>query len=156
MNKSSKFALGLSLIAIVIAVGGYFFPQQVKTALGAVTPGTRFPHGISIGLPSDTPTNVALIKAGTCTLIGTDVSQTATTSVPYDCAIAGIVSGDIVMLQISTSTRMISGGWVIGAAKASTTAGYATAVLTNLTGGNASPSTASVGSSTSYELLRAQ
>jgi len=43
-----KIVYGGILIAIVIAVGGYVFPQvkQVAIELGS---GTRFQHGISIG-----------------------------------------------------------------------------------------------------------
>lgn len=49
MNKS-YLALGASLVAVVIAIGGYFFPnvpvfKEVNETLGAM--GTRFPNGLS-------------------------------------------------------------------------------------------------------------
>ena len=94
---------------------------------------------------------ISEIQATSCDLIGTNGSQAASTTKPYDCAITGIASGDVAFAQLATSTAIGSGslGWAIVASKASTTAGYVTVLLANLTGAAAVPSATSVGSSTS-------
>lgn len=126
--------------------------------LGAATPGTRFPHGITIGLPTNSPTNIADIKTGTCVLLTTDVSQPATTTLPYDCAVTGVVSGDNVIAQLSSSTPAFGGatGWSIVASKASTTAGFITVLLANNSGAPRIPSAYGVGSSTTYQIIKTQ
>ena len=91
---------------------------------------------------------IAELKATTCDLIGTDASHAASTTIPYDCAITGIASGDVVIAQLATTTSALSGTyWDIVAAKASTTAGYITVLLYN-NGASAVPSATAVGSST--------
>lgn len=159
----SNLTLWVALIAVaIIAVGGYFFPQ-IQTVLGSV--GTRFPNGLAVGTTAsvtqnkmtigNTGTAIGNYQFGSCTLIGTDVSQAASTTVPYDCAVTGATSASIVFGLISTSTSRATGGvqsWIISGAKASTTAGYVTFMLTN-NGSAVAPSVTSVGSSTSYILI---
>lgn len=158
MTSLNKIWVALIVVAI-IAIGGYSYPSsliQGGESLGASTPGTRFPHGITIGLPTSSPTNVSLILAGTCNFVGMDVSQTATTTSSYDCAVPGIIAGDIIQLQPATTTPTTNLGWRVNGANASSTAGFITAAWMNLTGGNAIPSVSKVGSSTQYYVFRVQ
>ena len=156
-----KFIWGGILVAVVIAIGGYFFPQVVEDAFGRV--GTAFRNGICVGDSSAncTPTQYALtigsngstiyeLKATTCELIGTNRTHTATSTFAYDCAITGLTSSDVVMAQIATSTDFSDAlsGWSITAAKASSTSGFITVILDNRTGGSANPSATGVGSTT--------
>lgn len=84
-----------------------------------------------------------------CDLIGTNGSQAATSTVAYDCAVAGVTSSDRVIAQLATSTPVgASSAWWISAAKASTTAGFVTVLLSH-NGPAAVPSATNVGSSTS-------
>jgi hypothetical protein len=156
MQTNKKLWVALIVVAI-IAIGGYFFPQ-VKGLLGAVTPGTRFPHGITIGLPGNSPTNLGDVKVGSCSLLGADVSQAATTTASYDCAVTGVISTDLVTsFMLSTSTQNTSLlNWSVMGARASTTAGFITVRLTNLTGTAATPSVTAVGSSTVYTVVKTQ
>lgn len=60
---NAKNAFIVSLIAIVIALGGYFFPQfpqKVVSTLGEI--GTRFPNGLAVG-----PTSIVVPQPGTIT-----------------------------------------------------------------------------------------
>lgn len=108
--------------------------------------------GLKVG-PSGTILS-QLIK-GTCELIGTNVTQTGSSTLPYDCAVTGVVSGDNVMAQISTSTAFKTlNGWSLTGSKASSTSGYITVLLSNHTGASANPSATGVGSTTSYLIIR--
>lgn len=163
--KTSNFVWGGILIAIVIAIGGLFFPKASQI-LGVV--GTRFPNGISIGTTAatsgsltvgNTGTAMAKIISTTCNL-GTlgassiDSSHAASTTKSYDCAVTGAVSGDRVIAQLASSTPVGNqGGWMIEASKASTTAGYVSVLLRN-NGLAAVPSVTSVGSSTVILIVR--
>lgn len=86
-----------------------------------------------------------------------DGSQTASTTEAYDCAVTGVVSGDVVIAQLASSTPITttagSAYWSIVGAQASTTSGYITILLYN-NGPTAVPSALGVGSSTSYIIIR--
>lgn len=154
MKDYSKSALVVASIAMVIAIGGYFFPQ-VSSTLGAVTPGTRFPHGISIGLPANSPTNIGDIKAGSCNLIAPNFTTiAASSSLPYDCAVSGVISTDQVFAQFATSTAL-GGGWLITGASASSTSGFITINALNNTGA-AATMPASIASTTKYFIVKTQ
>lgn len=157
----SNKSLTVGLIAIaIIAVAGWFFPL-VQQSFGSA--GTRFQNGISVGTNTaptarglkvgDNGSEFTELKATTCNLIGTDGSQTASTTSAYSCAVTGVASGDVVMAILSSSTPAfpqtgVNPGWMIIGAKASTTAGFVEVLLTNFTGAAAIPSVTSVGSST--------
>lgn len=65
MNENKNLGLGVALVAIVIAIGAYFFPQQVADLAGAI--GTRFPNGLS----ADTTSPVAgQVRSTTLTTTG--------------------------------------------------------------------------------------
>ncbi len=97
---------------------------------------------------------LSLVKKGTCNFLGMDASQLASTSVAYDCAVSGVVAGDVVVLQSATTTPTTFLGWNINGANASSTSGFITAYFTNQTGADKIPSTGKVGSSTQYIILR--
>jgi len=144
-----KIVYGGILIAIVIAVGGYVFPQvkQVAIELGS---GTRFQHGISIGTATapaangmkigDNGSEFTELKMFSCTsIIGANTAQVASTTAPYDCAVTGVASGDLVFAMMSTSSPYSSAvadvfiglPFHLVGAKASTTAGYVTLMWEN-------------------------
>lgn len=157
--QNQNLALGVALVAILIAVGSYFV--HGATMFGST--GTRFPNGLSTSaispgvgklLIGSAGTNIGTVVFSACNLVGTDASQAASTTVPYDCAVTGVLSGDVVFAELASSTaRGGSSSWAINAAKASTTAGFVTVLLTN-NGPAATPSVTAVGSSTSIFTIR--
>ncbi len=101
--------------------------------------------------------NITQIIKGSCAL--TVVStQVASSSAPYDCAVTGVQSGDIVIMQFATTTGSPlwgkSGLWNIVAAQASTTNGFVTAVVQNQTGGTNVLSQTGIASTTNYTIIR--
>lgn len=85
----------------------------------------------------------------TCNLLGMDVSQAASSTASYDCAVTGVVSGDYVFASLATSTQNTSVlNWVLAGVRASSTAGYVTMRVSNFSGAAATPSVTAVGSST--------
>lgn len=94
-----------------------------------------------------------LISTGTCSLLAHS-SIPATTTRSVDCVIPEAVSGDIIFMNLAASTTLAS-QYVIKSSQASSTSGFATAQLLNLTGGTAVPAnTNGFGSSTVYQLFR--
>lgn len=159
-NVALMFVVALVVVIGYSAlVGGNSQPVSPApdTSTGAATPGTRFPHGVTIGLGGSTnsPTNLALYESGTCTL-QVNASIGATSTAPYDCPVTDVVSGDVVTLQLAPTTTIAS-QYVIKSASASTTAGHIHTILLNLTGQAATPAaTNGFGSSTVYQIWRAQ
>lgn len=149
----------MALIAVaVIAIGGYAYPvmQQVAPTAGGVTTGTAFPHGISVGLPTTTPTNFSKFKGGTCNLIMSSFTLAASTSIAADCAIPGLVSGDKIFGWFSTTTETNgSAGWLVAQQSPSTTPGFATFRILNLNGVSA-VIPKSIASSTNYFMFGTQ
>ena len=99
---------------------------------------------------------IAELKATTCNFLGMDVSHAATSTKPYDCAITGLASGDVVLAQLATSSPNAGQtdiGWFMRSCHASTTTAYITCDITNFTGGAATPSVTAVGSSTNVWYL---
>lgn len=163
---SALVALVVSLS--VVAVVGSIKPATIDI-LGAV--GTRFPNGLAVGTTATVTQNKLTIGNsgtaignflfGTSALIGADVTQAASTTVAYDMAVTGALSGDVVISQFASSTPFVdeagntnSLGWVITSSKASSTAGYVTVLVANLTGSEAVLSATNIGSTTSYHLVR--
>jgi hypothetical protein len=108
-----------------------------------------FMQGLQIGQRGSV---VANLLKGTCSLIAPSFTVAASTTVAMDCAITGVVSGDLVFVQFATSTAAFA-GWQVGTASASTTAGYITVGVNNWTGvSGVIP--ASVASSTKYLIVR--
>lgn len=92
---------------------------------------------------------ISEIKATTCDLSNANTSIAATSSGYVYCSVTGVASGDVPLVQLSTTTANTKfGAWVITSAKASTTAGMIDMMLYNGTGAAAVPSATAVGSST--------
>lgn len=172
-QKQINWILGLGLVAVLAlslgsgngkTLGGSSFFEQfpvhfggglyvgttkqlsISSAGSIATTGT-----LSVG---SSGTTITQIVAGTCDLVGMDATQNASTTRSYDCAVAGVVNDDKVFVQLSTTTPSTNLGWRVNGASASTTSGYITISLMNLTGGNVTPSASRVGSSTSYVIYR--
>ncbi len=154
MNSNNKMFHWVTTIVIgIIAILG-FFHSSPSADLGNRTPGTEFPHGITIGTPTYSPTNLALIQAGTCSLVS-DVSIAATSTGTGTCTTTGSLAGDIVMVSLATTTTKVSAQWTLAGTVAGTDS--TTIRLVNLTGTAAVPSaTNGFGSSTQYQVFRAQ
>lgn len=142
MNKFiSWLALVVALVAVTAAVvGGNNQPVQNT---GAVTPGTRFPSGITVGNPANLgayPTNISKVIAGECNarLVGTTFA--ATSSAMFLCDVTGVRAGDYVNVALPvgaginpTGAGAISGGFIVGTSFA-TTSNVIGFSITNMTG----------------------
>ena len=153
MNKIiSWVSLIIAILAVVIGsvalVGGN---QQASPRLGGVTTGTAFPHGIQVGLATVPPTNIAGFLTGSCNLLGMDVSQPASSTRAYDCAVPGLTTSYATIAQLATSTATVSniGPFYIESSKASTTPGFLTVIVRN-NGAAGAPSIYAIGSSTAF------
>ncbi len=161
MNSTFKTVAVSALVSLVVMVAGLLMvggnSQPKQEAAGAATPGTRFPHGLTVGLGGsvNSPTNLALYEQGTCTITA-NASIAATSSALVDCAATDVVASDVVSLTLQASTTLAS-QYVITSAIASTTAGHIQLRLLNLTGTAATPTaTNGFGSSTVFQIWRAQ
>lgn len=169
MQNSNSKLWGALVVVAIIAVGGYFFPHAaeiVSSTFGASTPGTRYPHGITVGNAANSPTNLADVKVGTGALVvsaGAGGTVTASSSAVFDIAVTGVVTGDLVTSVVFATTTApspqwgaTSPNWLITSAKASTTAGFITVTVLNQTGGSASISASGIASSTVYTVVKTQ
>lgn len=154
MTKIEKI-LGVGvLIAIVIAVGGYYSPQ-LKSAVQNFGGVTNYDEvdATALKIGGTNGTRLGPIMTGTCSLIMTSYSVSASTTIAADCAVTGVISTDGVFAQLATSTQIGLGGWSVRGASASSTAGFITISLVNGTGAtNIIP--ASLASTTKYIVLR--
>lgn len=154
MTKIEKI-LGVGvLIAIVIAVGGYTYPQ-LKSTVQNIAGVTNYDEvdATAMKIGGANGSRLGPIIAGTCSLISNAFSVTASTTKAMDCAVTGVVSGDIVQAWFPTST-ITTGGWQIVGASASTTSGFVTLSVYNGAGTGASAIIpASLASSTEYEVM---
>lgn len=139
--------------AVAGLVAGYLVQANIQS-LGGVYSQTiqNFDQGgLHIG-PNGSTINE--LKATTCNFLGMDVSHAATSTKPYDCAVTGLASGDVVMAQIASSSPTAGQttiGWLIRSCHASTTADYLTCDWFNATGASSVPSAVAndrIGSST--------
>lgn len=153
MDKT-KIALGLASVAIVIAIGGYFYPVAVET-LGAT--GTRFPNGLSTTSTSPAAgqvltttlqvgtngTNFAGVKTGSCTIWAPATTIAASTTQAVECqsattggisTITGVTTDSVCQLVAASTTSSVSNGIAVIGTSASSTAGTIVARLSNLTG----------------------
>lgn len=150
MDFLKKNLVGLVAIVIAICLPLYLMSGQ---KLGGATNYDEL-DATAIKIGGSSGSRVGPVISNTCELIGTHVTQAGSSTLPYDCAVTGVVSGDYVLAQLATSTAFKTlNGWEIVGAKASTTSGFITVLLSNLTGGSADPSATSVASSTQYLVL---
>lgn len=147
----------VALIAVgIIAIAALFLPlsQVVQNAFGGVTNYDEV-DTTALRVGGANSTRLGLLSFGTCSLISSNYTVAATTTVAMDCAITGVVSTDGVFAQFASSTAAQYGGWSIRGASASTTAGYAVISLVNGTGASGLIP-ASIASTTKYIVLRAR
>lgn len=152
------------IVALLLIIGvGLVVPKtqpvpQQSDVLGGLS--ERDIQAVSLKVASN-GTKITKFITGSCTSFtantvgnGDGITQAASTTKNYDCAVTGVVSGDKVFAQFATSTPGTVNGWSIVGAKASTTSGYITLLISNLTGASRVPSGSGVGSSTSYWIVK--
>lgn len=155
----SKKEIILVVVGLVVGIVLGYAYMASQTRFGGVTN----LDGLAIGSDGLTVSGSSTFGSGgtaipkilfgtNCTFVGMNVSQAATTTAAYDCAVTGVVAGDTVVVQSPTTTPTTAGvgGWRITGANASSTSGFITVKWFNGTGGAAIPSATAVGSSTSY------
>lgn len=142
--------------AVLLAIGGLlaFLPKEEETVGSAVISTTQAIYkaagliagaeGLTVGTSG---TNIDRINTGTCYIKAYAASIAASSSASVDCqanddvdaggiaALTGVTFGDIVVANLSTTTASDTfGGIYIKGAAASTTPGYITLEIVNLTG----------------------
>ena len=172
-SKSSLLTLTVSvMVGVLVVMSGVSAATTISTnivtggnltvtgnssltgTLG-VTGASTLTGGVTVGAG----TAITEILKGSCTSFNgngansIDGSHAASTTRAYDCAVTGVEDGDLVFAQLATSTANGSITWLVAGAKASTTDGYITVMITNY-GAAAVPSATGVGSSTSYLIIR--
>lgn len=153
IDKINKW-LPIPTLLIVLAFGVSLVGGNSQSGEGLVggDRGTRFPHGITIG---STGTNLDIVKTGTvnCSgaLAGGSVVGSSTLSV--DCAISGVLSGDIVL--VGSPAAMTGSYFYTGAYASTTLSGYIVAKLYNNSGATAIPP-ATATTSVPYVIMRPQ
>lgn len=125
----TKTHIGIGLAGIVV---GLLFSAFTGThVLGGV-----YSNSSSVG-PSGTLTS-SDIWTGTGTLIASTFTVAPTTTLAMDIAVAGVVSTDtFVLASFGNPSSEAYGGWTIKSAAASSTNGYVTVKVLNLTGASA-------------------
>jgi len=140
-----KLAFGMASVAIVIAVGAYFFPQAPEALKAAEVTfsavGTRFPNGLTIGTNG---TQIATVKTGACTIWVPSTTILGSTTQQIVCqsatdgslvsGLTGVTTDSICNLHHASSTNATVNGLVVSGVSASSTAGSIVAQLSNLTG----------------------
>lgn len=167
--SNKNLTIGL-VVAIVIAIGGLFFPSQVQQTIqkgfGAVTGITNYDNLGILGLKLGTTCNdgnaysgcngtaFTRMNGGQCYFTPSSATIAASTTVNIDCqatagiwsgavsALTGVASGDNVVVTLgtttasgSTGTAKLGMGLALGGCIASSTSGFITCQLDNLTGG---------------------
>lgn len=145
----------LGLCAVLGLVSFLGFGLQHSSKLGSAGNGSETYYNSQwlVGGNQIGPTGTLNLNTqfGTCNLIGTNVTIAATSTQNYDCPVAGIKPGDLVLADPSSNM----GGGVLGniypiRAVASTTAGFVTFTLINLSGVASTTLGTNVASSTEY------
>jgi hypothetical protein len=144
--------LAENYIPYVLYNGGYNSAKDLNITGGITfgTSGTTFNKII-------TGTGALIVPSGA----GATVNASSTKA--FDMAVSGVVSGDTVIVQFATSTALsgvlygagnLGGPFTIVGAAASTTSGFITVVVGNLSSANTSISASGIASSTNYEIIK--
>jgi hypothetical protein len=157
MNKIITWVIGVvAILALVISIGNAVGGNQ-SVSLGGTTnydtlglTGLKVGSGCNDSYGSCTGTSIAQLNAGTCYILPYATTIAATSSAQVDCqgtaaigttnttlasALTGVAFGDKVQVTLSTTTAGSTvNGLVLGGATASTTSGYITLKISNLTG----------------------
>lgn len=145
---SAMAASAASTISTNISTAGTLTVDTTSTLTGAVSMGATLSVTGATTLASTTATTfkigqsgtaTTLALNGTCALLGANLAVAATTTQAFDCTVAAAVAGDRVFVSLATTTPTTNEGWKLHGANASSTSGYITILLTNLTGGTVSP-----------------
>lgn len=140
----------LNTVLIVILLGFQVLPMFGAPKLRGVTNYDEV-DATALKIGGSSGTRVGPIIVGTGILIAPSyVSLVASTSLPADIAVTGVVSGDYVFAQFATSSPA-GAGWQIIGASASSTNGFITVRFVNNTGATATIP-ASIASSTLYQV----
>lgn len=152
MNKIITGVIGvLALLGVILGAVALVGNQPAPAPAPLGSSGTRFPNGITVGNGVAGGTTLAALNMGTCNLYQYVNTIAATSSITTDCvntssagfgttgglvALNGVQSGDKVFATLATSTSVASalGRLTVMSAIASTTNGYITVVLSNLSG----------------------
>lgn len=138
-------------------VGSYGSATQIINDLGAAST-----TGLLVG---NAGTNFTRLNGGTCYIKAYATTIAATSSTQVDCqatalvakngpsALSGITYGDSIVATLATSTAgTTSSGLVITGVQASSTAGYITLYISNLTGATYTWPTTGAATGTAYYL----
>ncbi len=136
---------------------GTFEVDGAATFNSTVTNSAAVTNTSTFKLGSNGTTLTQIIK-GTCNPLGMDVAQAASTTVGYDCAVTGVVSGDVVVANFASSSPTSGLGslndFQIKGVQASSTSGFITLKVANLTGISRTPSATNFASGTEYMIMR--
>lgn len=134
---NNKLGYGGILVAIVLAITALFLGNgpAASNNVGGVTNYDEVDStAIKVGTNGS---RVGPVIASTCSLIMPNyTSLVASSTIPADCAVTGVVTGDIVIANFATSTvsGALGAGWQITGASASSTSGFITFSIINNTG----------------------
>lgn len=148
-NKSLWMAL---IVVAIIAVLGLVFPRLGSqiVSFGGVTNYDEL-DATALKIGGTNGSRVGPVIATTCTLLANNTIA-ATSTGPVDCAVTGVVAGDVVFASLATTTAtgaFNTANYIVASAMASTTSGFVTLRIYNGTGASAIPAaTSGVGSST--------
>lgn len=151
----SQKGIWVALIAVaIIAIASLFLVVTGKSgspvSFGGVTNYDEV-DASALKIGGTNGTRLGLIAAGNCSLISSNFTFAASSSVAVDCAVTGVVSGDYVFAGFATSSAN-GAGWLVTQESASSTAGFITLRIVNNTGASAIIP-ASIASSTPYVVL---
>jgi len=136
--------IAIIALAIIVLGGVKLLTNNDVSGTGGTTNfDTLALTGLQLGTSGSSMTQI--IK-GTCDLVGGTVAATSTAF--GSCAVTGVVDGDLVFASLATSSASAA----IAGARASSTSGFITVKVLNLSG--ASRDITAFGSSTAYFIVR--
>lgn len=160
-QSKTKYWGAIAFVLLVVAITGWFTPRLPKAKDGVSSgamnaedynPYIQYNGGYNSNLPitsaglitgntllvgssSGGTTMSKFIAPANCTVIANANTIVASSTKDVDCTVTGVVSTDTVFAVATTSISTASNGVAIVASRASTTPGYVTLTLSNLTGG---------------------
>lgn len=133
MNFLQRNGGVIALVALVIAIGGYYFPQAIH-ALGGVTNYDEL-DATAIKVGGANGTRLGPIISTTCNLSQSSPgSHAATSTKEYFCAVTGVATGDNVNVILPIGGVAGSYGGFEVATSYATTTGMVGVQLFNFTG----------------------
>lgn len=150
-NKNLTYGL---IVVGIIAIFGLFTPtgKAVVKQFGGVTNYDEL-DATAIKIGGSNGSRYSLVASGTCVLTSNS-SIAATSTGQGTCATTGSLAGDIVYLNLATTTTVLSKQFVL---LPNTVAGTDTTTVTivNLTGTSGTPAAVpTLGSTTQYQIFR--